>query len=149
MPNNTKPESVTTHPPASAPTCKSSPRLRAQIQSSGTLYKIQAKNQPLIKRGVAVNNGPLKATNNAGTLHNDAAIKADSYHLPDRRDFHPQTKTRGVTRITGPISAKAANNCAGLKIDNEPRWAETIVFFFNDAATTEIYTLSLHDALPI
>src|SRR2546430_10124125 len=24
-----------------------------------------------------------------------------------------------------------------------------IVFFFNDAATTEIYTLSLHDALPI
>src|SRR6185437_9903625 len=25
----------------------------------------------------------------------------------------------------------------------------TVVFFFNDAATTEIYTLSLHDALPI
>src|SRR5205807_10001604 len=25
----------------------------------------------------------------------------------------------------------------------------SIVFFFNDAATTEIYTLSLHDALPI
>src|SRR5438034_5901407 len=25
----------------------------------------------------------------------------------------------------------------------------TCVFFFNDAATTEIYTLSLHDALPI
>src|SRR2546422_7602559 len=27
-----------------------------------------------------------------------------------------------------------------------PRWT---VFFFNDTATTEIYTLSLHDALPI
>src|SRR6266568_2704242 len=25
----------------------------------------------------------------------------------------------------------------------------TAVFFFNDTATTEIYTLSLHDALPI
>src|SRR5439155_21630903 len=25
----------------------------------------------------------------------------------------------------------------------------TIIFFFNDPATTEIYTLSLHDALPI
>src|SRR3712207_9555846 len=25
----------------------------------------------------------------------------------------------------------------------------TICFFFNDTATTEIYTLSLHDALPI
>src|ERR1019366_10269565 len=26
---------------------------------------------------------------------------------------------------------------------------ETLFFFFNDTATTEIYTLSLHDALPI
>src|SRR5438552_605649 len=26
---------------------------------------------------------------------------------------------------------------------------ESVVFFFTDAATTEIYTLSLHDALPI
>ena len=25
----------------------------------------------------------------------------------------------------------------------------SILFFFNDTATTEIYTLSLHDALPI
>src|SRR2546421_9350837 len=29
-----------------------------------------------------------------------------------------------------------------------PRWI-TRLFFFNDTATTEIYTLSLHDALPI
>src|SRR6266566_2376526 len=29
------------------------------------------------------------------------------------------------------------------------RQAIIIVFFFNDTATTEIYTLSLHDALPI
>src|SRR2546430_14861690 len=30
-------------------------------------------------------------------------------------------------------------------------WTEKIasIFFFNDTATTEIYTLSLHDALPI
>ena len=27
--------------------------------------------------------------------------------------------------------------------------AFALFFFFNDAATTEIYTLSLHDALPI
>src|SRR5256885_6435476 len=30
-----------------------------------------------------------------------------------------------------------------------PRLAQLILFFFNDTATTEIYTLSLHDALPI
>src|SRR5882762_11677556 len=28
-------------------------------------------------------------------------------------------------------------------------WSVLIFFFFNDTATTEIYTLSLHDALPI
>src|SRR3989442_15096535 len=30
-----------------------------------------------------------------------------------------------------------------------PRFSTFIFFFFNDTATTEIYTLSLHDALPI
>src|SRR5256885_11788695 len=29
------------------------------------------------------------------------------------------------------------------------RWVRLVIFFFNDTATTEIYTLSLHDALPI
>src|SRR3712207_7278562 len=29
------------------------------------------------------------------------------------------------------------------------RVVSLVVFFFNDTATTEIYTLSLHDALPI
>src|SRR5947208_4285099 len=29
------------------------------------------------------------------------------------------------------------------------RYPSTMLFFFNDTATTEIYTLSLHDALPI
>src|SRR5256885_15732441 len=28
-------------------------------------------------------------------------------------------------------------------------WLCSLFFFFNDTATTEIYTLSLHDALPI
>ena len=33
----------------------------------------------------------------------------------------------------------------------EDGWLESekVCFFFNDTATTEIYTLSLHDALPI
>src|SRR2546425_9251065 len=30
-----------------------------------------------------------------------------------------------------------------------PRRHDVSIFFFNDTATTEIYTLSLHDALPI
>src|SRR6195256_7024817 len=31
----------------------------------------------------------------------------------------------------------------------EPLISSSFFFFFNDTATTEIYTLSLHDALPI
>src|SRR6266511_6156857 len=33
--------------------------------------------------------------------------------------------------------------------DYSPPTSLLFVFFFNDTATTEIYTLSLHDALPI
>src|SRR5215813_6624711 len=32
---------------------------------------------------------------------------------------------------------------------HSPRQSRARFFFFNDTATTEIYTLSLHDALPI
>src|SRR6266571_2014498 len=35
-----------------------------------------------------------------------------------------------------------------MQLDNQKEYAY-IHFFFNDTATTEIYTLSLHDALPI
>src|SRR3712207_7203185 len=36
----------------------------------------------------------------------------------------------------------------GLGLDSRQS-RELVFFFFNDTATTEIYTLSLHDALPI
>src|SRR5688572_33020220 len=36
--------------------------------------------------------------------------------------------------------------CSGLRVLSLPLF---FLFFFNDTATTEIYTLSLHDALPI
>ena len=45
------------------------------------------------------------------------------------------------TYIGGSVGAKrqAGRECSGCGFS----------FFFNDTATTEIYTLSLHDALPI
>src|SRR5438270_6551122 len=36
-----------------------------------------------------------------------------------------------------------------MLITRESFSSSTLLFFFNDTATTEIYTLSLHDALPI
>src|SRR3989442_14300615 len=38
---------------------------------------------------------------------------------------------------------------AALRLHPFLSWATSFFFFFNDTATTEIYTLSLHDALPI
>src|SRR6267143_6736394 len=38
-----------------------------------------------------------------------------------------------------------STNCSSAGWDAISSW----IFFFNDTATTEIYTLSLHDALPI
>src|ERR1022692_3839658 len=49
---------------------------------------------------------------------------------------HPQSDQRGISAIRMPSSI----NAGSLSVR---------VFFFNDTATTEIYTLSLHDALPI
>src|SRR2546425_10841941 len=37
----------------------------------------------------------------------------------------------------------------GFTAYTNSRWTSEFFFFFNDTATTEIYTLSLHDALPI
>src|SRR5579863_259237 len=53
------------------------------------------------------------------------------------------------TRSNGPFDSHV--NCAlNMKELNQP-WVNwhSLAFFFNDTATTEIYTLSLHDALPI
>src|SRR3982750_2340879 len=60
----------------------------------------------------------------------------------------------GRTRVAGGARGGAHRRrwCAtrdgrGAETARRPLWG--LVFFFNDTATTEIYTLSLHDALPI
>src|ERR1039457_1632810 len=54
---------------------------------------------------------------------------------------------RPRTRVRAPRVA----GCAGPAVSRAAptRLVSLSVFFFNDTATTEIYTLSLHDALPI
>ena len=68
--------------------------------------------------------------------------------------LHTKTGTAMTAVGSNPSFAKAA----GVSIDKMrlisvvlSTWlgAVGILFFFNDTATTEIYTLSLHDALPI
>src|SRR3989337_1330070 len=53
-------------------------------------------------------------------------------------------KRIGVFKQT-PENLEARRSCRNCDI----ALLQTYFFFFNDTATTEIYTLSLHDALPI
>src|SRR5256885_15856586 len=51
----------------------------------------------------------------------------------------------GCTAALGSLGARRLRPCPVLPVGARPG----PMFFFNDTATTEIYTLSLHDALPI
>src|SRR3954466_4314331 len=54
-----------------------------------------------------------------------------------------------LTPPAGGRGAAPSSSEPGLLGGAKPIPADTNFFFFNDTATTEIYTLSLHDALPI
>src|SRR5271165_5893911 len=58
---------------------------------------------------------------------------------PVARRFDLATKRMGGFARSGLVQRHPPGECEGLSCN----------FFFNDTATTEIYTLSLHDALPI
>src|ERR1044071_5024725 len=84
---------------------------------------------------------------------------------PPRSTLFPYTtlfrsqSTRTWNRSLVPMNARLyfRRNCSHLPKRSEEHTSELqsrvdisyAVFFFNDTATTEIYTLSLHDALPI
>src|SRR5579885_3191375 len=55
-----------------------------------------------------------------------------------------ETRTTSLKRVIAMLKNKSILSQYG--VDSE---ALVGFFFFNDTATTEIYTLSLHDALPI
>src|SRR3989442_178206 len=60
--------------------------------------------------------------------------------------YGSSTRTRAAE--SRPINSRhVRSSCADLSLQDSP--APRALFFFNDTAPTEIYTLSLHDALPI
>src|SRR6266581_4458145 len=66
-------------------------------------------------------------------------------HFLDPGYINSQTLTESVVYKY----AFSAKNNGALTYDHNRITYLLIFFFFNDTATTEIYTLSLHDALPI
>src|SRR5574343_337857 len=79
-----------------------------------------------------------------GPTYLDAALQAQGLGLAT---LAAQRALQAVLWVQGAgyahqLAARLRLSCVSI-VHSTPR------FFFNDTATTEIYTLSLHDALPI
>src|ERR1022692_917758 len=62
---------------------------------------------------------------------------------------HHSSPLRGLKKVAPPTLtiSPPVSACRAIATLSYPACVH--IFFFNDTATTEIYTLSLHDALPI
>src|ERR1039458_1665469 len=68
----------------------------------------------------------------------------------DSNPFHRRSKTGSAqTLFAIPLLADLPIKYESVDKNANKRKNPRSLFFFNDTATTEIYTLSLHDALPI
>src|SRR2546429_421981 len=67
-----------------------------------------------------------------------------SYAVFCLKKKQPSTHVLACPRLGVCPTSIRVSSCASWT-----RWQSRSFFFFNDTATTEIYTLSLHDALPI
>src|ERR1039457_3372684 len=72
---------------------------------------------------------------------NRSEVQEPHHSAPATRDSLPSTRH--------PRAARASRAPARSRVGLLRATPFPALFFFNDTATTEIYTLSLHDALPI
>src|SRR5215831_2993055 len=84
--------------------------------------------------------GVFNLVNGLGEEVGDALVKHPDVRLIS---FTGETTTGQI------IYRNAAAHLKGLSMELGGKSPAIVFFFFNDTATTEIYTLSLHDALPI
>src|SRR6478672_2960149 len=68
--------------------------------------------------------------------------KSQGHRSPQKRSHRPPLGS-------GSGSVRRPSRPGGIWRLSRGRFRGRSFFFFNDTATTEIYTLSLHDALPI
>src|SRR5215467_9687016 len=105
---------------------------------------IPVKVCPLSRRIVSTTHAPLRAGLRFGSIANSDLFNDEI------------EKTPAITRRFFPRALRPEPPCDGSAADDSPLaspnaqhpLSDRRLFFFNDTATTEIYTLSLHDALP-
>src|SRR6266481_4449800 len=75
--------------------------------------------------------------------------KKKIHSVPARRSHRRSSARRFCARSIRWPPARRHFLCASRASCRGSSFRRSLFFFFNDTATTEIYTLSLHDALPI
>src|SRR3989304_4641230 len=71
------------------------------------------------------------------------------FRSADERAALDERGPRGRNAIVVPAERAHPSDRKSTRLNSSHGYISYAVFFFNDTATTEIYTLSLHDALPI
>src|ERR1035437_1090751 len=77
-------------------------------------------------------------------------------YRPDRKSTRLNSSHSKISYAVFCLKKKISEALVSIRSESAETWLSlskqtltSIYFFFNDTATTEIYTLSLHDALPI
>src|SRR3989442_1301534 len=106
--------------------------------------------------GITTSNDDVKLTVLAGGLGIGAAADAGADDITLGSGNLTLNVVRNITQISRNVILASCLQLLGSGTvtlndtgNNVSTLAATYIFFFNDTATTEIYTLSLHDALPI
>src|ERR1022692_1106313 len=97
-----------------------------------------------------------KAVAGNGRSGDRKSTRLNSSHLAISYAVFCLKKKKNITRRNKVVEHFEISRCllcragrASLGVSNGSTLLTPFFFFFNDTATTEIYTLSLHDALPI
>src|SRR6266436_3711911 len=61
----------------------------------------------------------------------------------------PTDRSTGRRLVPFELAPTEMRDRKSTRLNSSPGYISYALFFFNDTTTTEIYTLSLHDALPI
>src|SRR2546430_1875893 len=84
-----------------------------------------------------------------GPLVTRASLGSDPAWTGEQERASATHRRERDCRSLGGVDQSENGERLGRSVEDDSTRRDSPIFFFNDTATTEIYTLSLHDALPI
>src|SRR2546422_491222 len=97
------------------------------------------------KRGAKLSNADNRREALTAPVDHSRRLSNRSLDRPGIADRH----RRGHAAVGFDAALQIPRDRKSTRLNSSHGYISCAVFFFNDTATTEIYTLSLHDALPI